>query len=107
MPAHGAIFQHQPPPPPPPGNCSPPPGLALSCLGVQSPGQGPPVGMQVQDAGEVGGGGSLLQAGRGMPMSPSANQLQMHQRASLLASLTYGHRPLSKQLSADSAESHR
>lgn len=44
---------------------------------------------------------------RGMPLSPSANQLQMQHRANLMASLSYGHRQLSKQLSADSAESHR
>ncbi|KAJ7305199.1 hypothetical protein JRQ81_011108, partial [Phrynocephalus forsythii] len=60
-------------------NCSPPPGLALACLGVQQPGQGPQASLQVQDPGEVVGN-SLLQAGRGMPITPSANQLQMHHR---------------------------
>ncbi|XP_062816981.1 serine/threonine-protein kinase SIK3 isoform X2 [Anolis carolinensis] len=85
MPSHGAIFQ-------PSGSCSPPPGLALSCLG---PGQ-PAVAMQMQESGDMMGG---------LPVGPSANQLQMHHhRASLMASLSYGPRPLSKQLSADGTE---
>ncbi|XP_032085143.1 serine/threonine-protein kinase SIK3 isoform X2 [Thamnophis elegans] len=91
-PPHGNLFQQ-------PGNRSPPPNLALSCLGMQQPGQ--PVPMQ--EPGDLMGS-SLLQGGRGLPMPPSASPLHMHHRASLMASLTYGHRPLSKQLSADSAE---
>nr|XP_056716405.1 serine/threonine-protein kinase SIK3 [Euleptes europaea] len=83
MPSHGALFQQS-------GNCSPPPTMALSCLGMPQPGQGQPVAIQVQEPGDV-----------------LAGQLQMHHRASLMASLTYGHRPLSKQLSTDSAETHR
>ncbi|XP_060642961.2 serine/threonine-protein kinase SIK3 isoform X2 [Anolis sagrei] len=95
MPSHGAIFQ-------PSGSCSPPPALALSCLQAQ-----PAVAMQMQESGEMMGGG-LLQAGQGLPIAPSANQLQMHHhRASLMASLSYGPRPLSKQLSADTTETHR
>ncbi|XP_058050191.1 serine/threonine-protein kinase SIK3 isoform X3 [Ahaetulla prasina] len=97
-PPHGNIFQQ-------PGNRSPPPNLALPCLGMQQPGQ--PVPLPMQEPGDLMGS-SLLQGGRGLPMPPSAGPLQMHHRASLMASLTYGHRPLSKQLSADSAESsHR
>ncbi|KAM3830493.1 serine/threonine-protein kinase SIK3 isoform 3-T3 [Vipera latastei] len=97
-PPHGNIFRQ-------PGNRSPPPSLALPCVGLQQPGQ--PVPLPMQEPGDLMGS-SLLQAGRGLPMPPSASPLQMHHRASLMASLTYGHRPLSKQLSADSAESsHR
>ncbi|XP_060124623.1 serine/threonine-protein kinase SIK3 isoform X2 [Zootoca vivipara] len=99
MPSHSAIFQQS-------GSCSPPPNVALSCMGMPQQVQGQPVAIQMQEPGD-GMGGSLLQAGRGMPTPTSANQLQMHHRASLMASLTYGHRPLSKQLSADNAESHR
>ena len=46
-------------------------------------------------------------AGRGVSISPSASQIQMQHRANLMATFSYGHRPLSKQLSADSAEAHR
>ncbi|XP_042333047.1 serine/threonine-protein kinase SIK3 isoform X2 [Sceloporus undulatus] len=99
MPSHGAIFPQS-------GSCSPPPNLGLSCLGMQQPGQGQQVAMQVQEPADMMGS-SLLQAGRGMPINPSANQLQMHHRASLMASLAYGPRPLSKQLSADGTEPHR
>ncbi|XP_061449408.1 serine/threonine-protein kinase SIK3 isoform X2 [Rhineura floridana] len=99
MPSHGTIFQQS-------GSCSPPPGVALSCIGMQQQVQGQPVAIQVLEPGE-GMDSSLLKAGRGMPATPSANQLQMHHRASLMASLNYGHRPLSKQLSADKAEPHR
>lgn len=99
-PSHGPIFQQTP------GNCSPPPGVALSCLGMTQQVPGQQVTIQVQEPGDVVGGG-LLQAGRGLPIAPSPSPVQMHHRASLMASLTYGHRPLSKQLSADSAESHR
>ncbi|KAL7981644.1 hypothetical protein Chor_005732 [Crotalus horridus] len=98
LPPHGNIFRQ-------PGNRSPPPSLALPCVGLQQPGQ--PVPLPMQEPGDLMGS-SLLQAGRGLPMPPSTSPLQMHHRASLMASLTYGHRPLSKQLSADSAESsHR
>lgn len=45
-------------------------------------------------------------AGRSIPISPSASQIQIQHRASLMAPFSYGHRPLSKQLSADSAEAH-
>ncbi|KAK9394942.1 SIK3: SIK family kinase 3 [Crotalus adamanteus] len=98
LPPHGNIFRQ-------PGNRSPPPSLALPCVGLQQPGQ--PVPLPMQEPGDLMGS-SLLQAGRGLPRPPSTSPLQMHHRASLMASLTYGHRPLSKQLSADSAESsHR
>lgn len=99
MPSHSALYQQS-------GSCSPAPTMALSCLGMPQQAQGQPVAIQVQDPGEVLAG-SLLQAGQGMALTPAASQLQMHHRASLMASLTYGHRPLSKQLSTDSAESHR
>lgn len=46
-------------------------------------------------------------AGRGVSVSPSASQVQMQHRTNLIAAFSYGHRPLSKQLSADSAEAHR
>ena len=46
-------------------------------------------------------------AGRGVSISPNTSQVQMQLRTSLMAALSYGHRPLSKQLSADSAEAHR
>lgn len=45
-------------------------------------------------------------AGQGIPISPSASQIQIQHRTSLVAPFSYGHRPLSKQLSADSAEAH-
>ncbi|XP_054853817.1 serine/threonine-protein kinase SIK3 isoform X1 [Eublepharis macularius] len=99
IPSHGALFQQS-------GSCSPPPSMALSCMGMPPQVQGQPVTIQVQEPGDMLGGG-LLQAGQAMAIAPGASQLQMHHRASLMASLTYGHRPLSKQLSADSAESHR
>ncbi|XP_060106904.1 serine/threonine-protein kinase SIK3 isoform X2 [Heteronotia binoei] len=99
MPSHGTLFQQS-------GSCSPPPALALSCLGMPQQAQGQPVALQVQEQGDVLAGG-LLQAGQGMVIPPGASQLQMHHRANLMASLAYGHRPLSKQLSTDSAESHR
>uniref|UniRef100_A0A8C5WV43 non-specific serine/threonine protein kinase n=1 Tax=Laticauda laticaudata TaxID=8630 RepID=A0A8C5WV43_LATLA len=97
-PPHSSLFQQ-------PGNRSPPPSLALPCMGLQQPGQ--PVPLPMQEPGDLMGS-SLRQGGRGLPLAPSASPLQMHHRASLMASLTYGHRPLSKQLSADGAESsHR
>ncbi|XP_038609312.1 LOW QUALITY PROTEIN: serine/threonine-protein kinase SIK3 [Tachyglossus aculeatus] len=101
LPSRSAIFQQA-------GSCSPPPSLALSCVAQQ-------VTIQVQEPADMlgglpgaaggrpaGGGGG----GRGTAPSPCASQIQMQQRASLVASLQYGHRPLSKQLSADSAEAH-
>ncbi|XP_063167107.1 serine/threonine-protein kinase SIK3 isoform X3 [Candoia aspera] len=96
-PPHSTIFQQ-------PGNRSPPPTLALPCVGLQQ--QGQPVPLPMQEPGDLVGS-SLQQAGRGLPIPPSTSPLQMHHRASLMASLAYGHRPLSKQLSADSAEPHR
>uniref|UniRef100_A0A8C8RQY8 non-specific serine/threonine protein kinase n=1 Tax=Pelusios castaneus TaxID=367368 RepID=A0A8C8RQY8_9SAUR len=109
MPSHSAIFQ-------PSGNCSPPPNVALTCMGMQQQSQPQQVTIQVQEPGDVLSNNLLQGAAvagqgmsshpRGMPINPSANQIQMQQRANLMASLTYGHRPLSKQLSADSAESH-
>ncbi|XP_019367923.1 PREDICTED: serine/threonine-protein kinase SIK3 isoform X3 [Gavialis gangeticus] len=109
MPSHNAIFQQS-------GNCSPPPNMALTCMGMPQSAQQQQVTIQVQEPGDVLSS-SLLQgaavAGQGMAshpramaINPSANQIQMHHRANLIASLAYGHRPLSKQLSADSAESH-
>ncbi|XP_034610597.1 serine/threonine-protein kinase SIK3 isoform X2 [Trachemys scripta elegans] len=109
MPSHSAIFQQS-------GNCSPPPNVALTCMGMAQQPQPQPVTIQVQEPGDMLSN-NLLQgaavAGQGMSphprgtsVNPSANQIQMQHRANLMASLTYGHRPLSKQLSADSAESH-
>ncbi|XP_067422054.1 serine/threonine-protein kinase SIK3 isoform X2 [Emydura macquarii macquarii] len=109
MPSHSAIFQ-------PPGNCSPPLNVALTCMGMQQQSQPQQVTIQVQEPGDMLSNNLLQGAAvagqgmsshpRGMPINPSANQIQMQHRANLMASLTYGHRPLSKQLSADSAESH-
>ncbi|XP_074833253.1 serine/threonine-protein kinase SIK3 isoform X2 [Carettochelys insculpta] len=109
MPSHSAIFQQS-------GNCSPPPSVALTCMGMPQPSQPQQVTIQVQEPGDMHSN-SLLQGAavagqgmsshpRGMSINPSANQIQMQHRANLMASLPYGHRPLSKQLSADSAESH-
>ncbi|XP_038236411.1 serine/threonine-protein kinase SIK3 isoform X9 [Dermochelys coriacea] len=109
MPSHSAIFQQS-------GNCSPPPNVALTCLGMPQPPQPQQVTIQVQEPGDMlsnnllqgaaGAGQGMSPHPRGMSINPSANQIQMQHRANLMASLTYGHRPLSKQLSADSAESH-
>ncbi|XP_074929674.1 serine/threonine-protein kinase SIK3 isoform X2 [Chelonoidis abingdonii] len=105
LPSHSAIFQQS-------GNCSPPPNVALTCMGMAPQ----PVTIQVQEPGDMLSNNLLQGAAvagqglsphpRGMSINPSANQIQMQHRANLMASLTYGHRPLSKQLSADSAESH-
>uniref|UniRef100_A0A8B9TMS5 non-specific serine/threonine protein kinase n=1 Tax=Anas platyrhynchos TaxID=8839 RepID=A0A8B9TMS5_ANAPL len=99
MPSHNTIFPQS-------GNCSPPPTMGLTCLGLQQQSQPQQVTIQVQEPGDMVSN-NLLQgasvAGQGIP---SANQMQMQHRANLMASLTYGHRQLSKQLSADSAESH-
>ncbi|XP_076968943.1 serine/threonine-protein kinase SIK3 isoform X7 [Tamandua tetradactyla] len=103
LPSRSAIFQQQP------ENCSPPPNVALACLGMQQPTQSQQVTIQVQEPvdmlssmpGTAGGSG-----GRGISISPSASQIQMQHRTNLMATFNYGHRPLSKQLSADSAEAH-
>ncbi|KAJ7423635.1 Serine/threonine-protein kinase SIK3 [Pitangus sulphuratus] len=110
MPSHNTIFPQS-------GNCSPPPAMGLTCLGLQQQSQPQQVTIQVQEPGDmVGssllpgapvGGQGLASHARGMSLSPSASQIQMQHRANLMASLSYGHRQLSKQLSADSAESHR
>ncbi|XP_044852790.1 serine/threonine-protein kinase SIK3 isoform X4 [Mauremys mutica] len=109
LPSHSAIFQQS-------GNCSPPPNVALTCMGMAQQPQPQPVTIQVQEPGDMlsnnllqgaaVAGQGLSSHPRGMSINPSANQIQMQHRANLMASLTYGHRPLSKQLSADSAESH-
>ncbi|NXO85151.1 SIK3 kinase, partial [Sitta europaea] len=111
MPSHNTIFPQS-------GNCSPPPAMGLTCLALQQQQSQPQqVTIQVQEPGDmVGssllpgasvGGQGLASHARGMSLSPSASQIQMQHRANLMASLSYGHRQLSKQLSADSAESHR
>lgn len=104
MPSHNTIFPQS-------GNCSPPPAMGLTCLALQQQQSQPQqVTIQVQEPGDMVGSSLLPGAsvgGRGMSLSPSASQMQMQHRASLMASLSYGHRQLSKQLSADSAESHR
>ncbi|KAF2982349.1 hypothetical protein EK904_009636 [Melospiza melodia maxima] len=94
------------------GNCSPPPAMGLTCLALQQQQQQQQpqqVTIQVQEPGDMVGSSLLPGAShaRGMSLSPSASQIQMQHRANLMASLSYGHRQLSKQLSADSAESHR
>lgn len=104
LPSRSAVFQQQP------ESCSPPPGVALTCLGLQQPAQPQPVTIQVQEPVDVLGGmpgAAAGSAGRGMSVSPSASQIQMQHRTNLMAAFSYGHRPLSKQLSADSAETHR
>ncbi|XP_077633701.1 serine/threonine-protein kinase SIK3 isoform X4 [Crocuta crocuta] len=103
LPSRSAVFQQQP------ESCSPPPGVALTCLGLQQPAQPQPVTIQVQEPVDVLGGmpgAAAGSAGRGMSVSPSASQIQMQHRTNLMAAFSYGHRPLSKQLSADSAETH-
>ncbi|XP_057240830.1 serine/threonine-protein kinase SIK3 isoform X4 [Malurus melanocephalus] len=106
MPSHSSIFPQS-------GNCSPPPTMGLTCLALQQQQQqSQQVTIQVQEPGDMVGssllpGASVASHTRGMSLSPSASQMQMQQRANLMASLSYGHRQLSKQLSADSAESHR
>ncbi|XP_035317503.1 serine/threonine-protein kinase SIK3 isoform X1 [Cricetulus griseus] len=103
LPSHGAIFQQQP------ENCSPPPSVALTCLGIQQPSQSQPVTIQLQEPVDMLSniaGTTAGSAGRGITINPSANQIQMQHRNNLMATFSYGHRPLSKQLSADSAEAH-
>ncbi|KAG8434527.1 hypothetical protein GDO86_012777 [Hymenochirus boettgeri] len=97
MPTHSALYQ-------PSSTGSPPPSMALPRIGIQqktsqqSPQQ---VTIQVQEASDLSG------ASRAMPINSCANHIQLQQRASLMASLgNYSHRPLSKQLSADSADIH-
>ncbi|XP_036180122.1 serine/threonine-protein kinase SIK3 isoform X1 [Myotis myotis] len=103
LPSRSAVFPQQP------ENCSPPPSVALTCLGMQQPTQPQQVTIQVQEPGGVLSnmpGAAAGSVGRGTSISPSASQIQMQHRANLLATFSYGHRPLSKQLSADSAEAH-
>ncbi|KAM7085133.1 serine/threonine-protein kinase SIK3 isoform 3-T3 [Molossus nigricans] len=102
LPPRSAIFQQ-------PESCSPPPSVTLTCLGIQQPAQSPQVTIRVQEPVDMLSnmpGTAAGSAGRGTSISPSASQIQMQHRASLMATLSYGHRPLSKQLSADSAEAH-
>lgn len=107
MPSHSTMFPQS-------GNCSPPPAMGLTCLALQQQPQPQQVTIQVQEPGDMVGSSLLPGAAQGLssharavPLSPGAGQLQLQHRASLMASLSYGHRQLSKQLSADSAESHR
>ncbi|XP_032328187.1 serine/threonine-protein kinase SIK3 isoform X3 [Camelus ferus] len=103
FPSRSAIFQQQP------ENCSPPPSVALTCLGMQQPPQSQQVTIQVQEPVDMLSslpGAAAGSAGRGVSISPSASQVQMQHRTNLMAAFSYGHRPLSKQLSADSAEAH-
>lgn len=103
LPSRSAVFSPQP------ENCSPPPSVALACLGMQQPTQPQQVTIQVQEPAVLSNmpGAAAGSVGRGTSASPSASQIQMQHRANLLATFSYGHRPLSKQLSADSAEAHR
>ncbi|XP_071068443.1 serine/threonine-protein kinase SIK3 isoform X2 [Dasypus novemcinctus] len=101
--SRSAIFQQQP------ENCSPPPNVALTCLGMQQPTQSQQVTIQVQEPVDMLSsmpGTTAGSAGQGISISPSASQMQMQHRTNLMAAFSYGHRPLSKQLSADSAEAH-
>ncbi|KAB0406189.1 hypothetical protein E2I00_011407 [Balaenoptera physalus] len=103
FPSRSAVFQQQP------ENCSPPPNVALTCLGIQQPPQSQQVTIQVQEPVDMLSsmpGTAAGSAGRGVSISPSASQVQMQHRTNLMAAFSYGHRPLSKQLSADSAEAH-
>ncbi|KAM3923471.1 serine/threonine-protein kinase SIK3 [Leptodactylus fuscus] len=97
VPAHTALYQ-------PSNNGSPPPSITLPRMGIQQQNQqqsAQQVTIQVQEPSDMSG------SARGIPINPCANHIQMQQRASLMASLgSYTHRPLSKQLSADSAEVH-
>ncbi|XP_004636537.1 serine/threonine-protein kinase SIK3 isoform X2 [Octodon degus] len=104
LPSRSAIFQQQQP-----ENCSPPPNVALTCLGIQQPTQSQQVTIQVQEPVDLLSsmpGTAAGSTGRSISISPSASQIQMQHRSSLMANFSYGHRPLSKQLSADSAEAH-
>uniref|UniRef100_A0A8C0RWJ7 Serine/threonine-protein kinase SIK3 n=1 Tax=Canis lupus familiaris TaxID=9615 RepID=A0A8C0RWJ7_CANLF len=103
LPSRGPVYQQQP------ESCSPPPNVALSCLGIQQPPQSQQVTIQVQEPVDMLSnmpGTAAGSAGRSISISPSASQIQMQHRTNLMAAFSYGHRPLSKQLSADSAEAH-
>ncbi|XP_016060227.1 PREDICTED: serine/threonine-protein kinase SIK3 isoform X2 [Miniopterus natalensis] len=103
LPSRSAIFQQQP------ENRSPPASVVLPCLGIQQPTQSQQVTIQVQEPVDMLSnmpGTAAGSVGRGISISPSASQIQMQHRANLMAAFSYGHRPLSKQLSADSAEVH-
>ncbi|XP_021526841.2 serine/threonine-protein kinase SIK3 isoform X3 [Aotus nancymaae] len=103
LPSRSAIFQQQP------ENCSSPPNVPLTCLGMQQPAQSQQVTIQVQEPVDMLSnmpGTAAGSSGRGISISPSASQMQMQHRTNLMATFSYGHRPLSKQLSADSAEAH-
>ncbi|XP_058926170.1 serine/threonine-protein kinase SIK3 isoform X6 [Kogia breviceps] len=103
FPSRSAVFQPQP------ESCSPPPNVALTCLGIQQPPQSQQVTIQVQEPVDMLSsmpGTAAGSAGRGVSISPSGSQVQMQHRTGLMAAFSYGHRPLSKQLSADSAEAH-
>ncbi|XP_068097013.1 serine/threonine-protein kinase SIK3 isoform X2 [Hyperolius riggenbachi] len=95
MPSHGGLYQ-------PSSSGSPPPSITLPRMNIQAQQNqqqsAQQVTIQVQEAADMSG------AVRGVPVNPCANHMQM-QRASIMASMgSYTHRPLSKQLSADSAE---
>lgn len=99
VPGHTAIYQ-------PSNSGSPPTSITLPRMGIQQqPSQqqsAQQVTIQVQEPPDMSG------AARGIPINTCANHIQMQQRVSLMASMgSYTHRPLSKQLSADSAEVHR
>uniref|UniRef100_H0XJS9 Serine/threonine-protein kinase SIK3 n=1 Tax=Otolemur garnettii TaxID=30611 RepID=H0XJS9_OTOGA len=99
--SRSTIFHQQP------ENCSPPPSVALTCLGLQQPTQSQQVTIQVQEPVDMlSNMPSAGSTGRGLSISPSASPIQMQHRTNLMATFSYGHRPLSKQLSADSAEAH-
>ncbi|XP_006833915.1 PREDICTED: serine/threonine-protein kinase SIK3 isoform X2 [Chrysochloris asiatica] len=103
LPSRSAIFQQQS------ESRSPPPNVALTCLGMQQPTQSQQVTIQVQEPVDMLSnlpGTAAGPAGRGISISPSASHIQMQHRTNLMATFSYGHRPLSKQLSADSAEAH-
>ncbi|KAG9482150.1 serine/threonine-protein kinase SIK3 [Eleutherodactylus coqui] len=98
VPGHTALYKTS-------NSGSPPPSITLPRMGIQQQQNqqqsAQQVTIQVQEPSDLSG------AARGIPHNPCANHIQMQQRASLMASLnSYTHRPLSKQLSADSAEVH-
>ncbi|XP_030744241.1 serine/threonine-protein kinase SIK3 isoform X1 [Echinops telfairi] len=103
LPSRSALFQQQP------ESCSPPPNVALTRLSLPQPTQSQQVTIQVQEPVDMLSsvpGTAASASGRGLAISPNASQIQMQHRNSLIATLSYAHRPLSKQLSADSAEAH-
>uniref|UniRef100_H3B4Y8 non-specific serine/threonine protein kinase n=1 Tax=Latimeria chalumnae TaxID=7897 RepID=H3B4Y8_LATCH len=100
MPSHNALFQQS-------SNSSPPPSLALPRMGMPQQAQPQQVTIQVQEPADLLGN-NLLQSvpgmpshTRGLPMNPCANQVNL-----MTPYTVAGHRPLGKQLSADSAEVH-